>query len=185
MNERFDDIITDARRKKRRELIYKTVFITLLAVAAIASYLYRTAVEKTIALEEKVEEAYAAVYEKEKALEERDGLLRDVRMVQRYATYLPITMNVQKMPGALTVSGTIRNKGRFEADNIELLISLLDRANRSIYEETFVASSMDGEPLKRGQRRYFNHTVTNPPSEATDVVVIVNGIDFVGGKPWE
>jgi hypothetical protein len=66
-----------------------------------------------------------------------------------------------------------------------LVISLLDRTNRSIYEETFVASSMDGEPLKRGQRRYFNHTVTNPPGEATDVVVIVNSIYFVGGKPWE
>ncbi|MEJ2184165.1 MAG: hypothetical protein P8Y66_11695 [Nitrospirota bacterium] len=175
---RAEDIISEARREKSRRFVLRAVVVLILAAAVAASFYYKQRAQRIVELEKQVEQGNAAQH----TLEEENQALRESikarELLAAEATLFPVEgVRVRNMNGSLIVDGQIRNMSRWEAGDIELTLYLVDRDMNVLLKESFTATSMDGEPLSRGQRRYFKHTVVNPPSGATDVIVLITDLD--------
>jgi hypothetical protein len=122
-------------------------------------------------------------------LEEKEELLAGFdryRSIRRTAESFPIgSLDIRKTDGVLYISGRITNMSDRPADDIELTVSFTDGAGELLAESTHTASSTDGKPLGKHQKRRFAINVVDPPAQASDIAVYITDIEFVDGKPWE
>jgi len=114
------------------------------------------------------------------AIAQVDALTKEIqkiKTVRLLADSLKIqNISIRKIDGELSVAGEIKNLGNRLIDDIEITLYCL-KDGRPVYEKPFIASSSDGKPLKKYQRRKFRVKVDDAPENAEDVILIITDVE--------
>ncbi len=99
--------------------------------------------------------------------------------IQAYTDKLPIkNLHIIDTKGSLKVYGDIVNKGSRKIDDIQLTVFCLDKNDRVIFDEQYLASSHDKSPLRKNQYRSFRMNINNVPDALKEVWVVISDIEF-------
>jgi hypothetical protein len=150
-------------------------------MAVVVSFLYKRTAAREAVLERTVGDLMRQNTEMVNTVEALQGTVRDVLTARLRADTLSIEgLSVRNVDGEMTVSGSVRNRGKRAVYDVELTVYCLDKAGEALCEERHVTSSSDGLPLKKGQRRRFRMKVEEVPYRAEEVLVLITDVDVEG-----
>jgi hypothetical protein len=169
-------ILKNARPKGETDSPYFRIKLVLTALIALI-ILEGIFIIYTIQSKKTMEASYLAQIEEMKELQTK--LDSHVTEVIAYKDKLHIkSLRIRNTDNVLKISGYIQNTGKREVNDIILTIYFLDDDDLPIDTRYHTASSSDGSPLKRYQRRKFSLSIEDAPDTAKEIQVIVSDIEF-------
>jgi hypothetical protein len=161
----------DSKNKKidsnyKKPLVYRIVFFVIIIFVVIVLI---KGVQKTF-----IESSQDKNPNKDKICE---GIIIEYQKVQLYAeNFLAIKVDPhEREENKIIIEGSIKNNGKLGLNNIELTAFVIDDTMKILREHTHTASSPDGKPLWRHERRHFKFKI-----EATQntIILLITKIDF-------
>jgi hypothetical protein len=155
--------------------------VALAVMAVVVSFLYKKTAAREAVLERTVGDLMRQNTEMVNTVGQLDGRVKHLIRTRLRADTLSIEgLSVRNVDGEMTVSGSVRNRGKRAVYDVELTVYCLDKAGEALCEERHVTSSSDGLPLKKGQRRRFRMKVEEVPYRAEEVLVLITDVDVEG-----
>jgi hypothetical protein len=152
--------------------------VALAVMAVLVSFLYKKTAAREAVLERTVADLMRQNTELVNTVGRLDGRVKHLIRTRLRADMLSIEgLSVRNVDGEVTVTGSVRNRGKRGVYDVELTVYCLDEAGGALCEERHVTSSSDGLPLKKGQRRRFRIRVEEVPSRAEEVLVLITDVD--------
>jgi hypothetical protein len=165
-------------KPKIRRLERAFLWSALIIVVLLSAYLMHRAREQINALALDVESIAGVNEELKSRAAWLESELKRVEAVRLQADRLDIRrISLSNLAGDLIVRGEVMNRGRKPVHDIGLTVYLLNDGH-PIYETTHIASSHDGEPLRRGQYRRFKIKINDAPESAKEAVVLITDVEI-------
>ncbi len=153
----------------RMKVIIVVMIAVVLALAIFNLYQHR----QNVALEN------ASIKHMEKMREQQIKLDKHVTEVIAYKDKLDIkSLRIRNVDNVLKISGYIQNTGKREVNDVIMTVYFMDENDLLIDTRYHTASSSDGSPLKRYQRRKFSLSIEDASDTAKEIQVIVSDIEF-------
>jgi hypothetical protein len=130
------------------------------------------------ATEERLEATWAELAAQEEELRAIEEAVARLRRIALAAAKMPLATEIERVRGAVRVTGTIGNQWETrEFGGVELTVVMLDEKGRVVMNHAVVVPAPEGVPLTKGGARPFSVTVEDPPPGTVDVTVSITDME--------